>query len=135
MRQLTDSDIEVICSILDGWTGSLTWNALINTVTLRLKRKYTRQALDRHFRIKSAYSLRKKALRGKTGRPEVKSLELQMSLERIDRLKAENERLMAENTQLLEQFARWAYNAHCKGLTEVQLNQPLPPVDRARTKL
>lgn len=135
MRQLTDPDIEVICSILDGWNGNLTWNALIDAVIVRLKRKYTRQALDRHSRIKSAYSNRKEALRGKTARPEVKSLELQMSLERIDRLKAEIQRLMAENKQLLEQFARWAYNAHCKGLTEWQLNQPLPPVDRARTKL
>ena len=36
-------------------------------------------------------------------------------MERIDRLKAENERLKNENNSLLEQSARWAYNAPIPG--------------------
>lgn len=49
-------------------------------------------------------------------------------MERIDRLKAEN-----ENNALLEQFARWAYNAHTRGLDEAFLNRALMPVDREKT--
>ena len=62
-------------------------------------------------------------------------MELQKAMERIDRLKAENERLKDENNSLLEQFARWAYNAHTRGLDEDFLNRALMPVDREKTKI
>jgi len=57
-------------------------------------------------------------------------LELQVALDRIARLEAENLRLAAENNALIEQFAVWGYNAHTRNLTEEFLNKPLPGVDR-----
>lgn len=135
MKRLSSRDIADICGILDGWSGKLTWDALIDAISIRMGRSYTRQALDRHERIKIAFTMRKKSLRYKDGKTETDSPELQKTLERLERLKAENERLNAENTQLLEQYARWAYNAKIKGLSEQYLNQPLPKIDRGRTKI
>lgn len=33
-RNLTDSDIDVIVGIVDGWVGQLTWNGLISAIQL-----------------------------------------------------------------------------------------------------
>lgn len=135
MKRLRDRDIEQICSILDGWSGKLTWDFLIEAIKNRLAHQFTRQALDRHERIKLAFETRKRALKNGTVKPEVQTVEMQKATQRIERLQAENERLKAENNQLLAQFARWAYNAYAKGLTEEHLNRPLPGIDRDRTKL
>ena len=132
---LSDNDIETIVKIIDGWSSSekLTWGNLILVAQMRLFRKYSRQALSRHERIKRAYTLKKQFLStGSNSKTEFKSVELQKAMERIDRLKAENERLKDENNSLLEQFARWAYNAHTRGLDEAFLNRALMPVDRGR---
>ncbi|SMD14967.1 hypothetical protein SAMN02746065_1616 [Desulfocicer vacuolatum DSM 3385] len=135
---LSDNDIETIVKIIDGWSRSekLTWDNLILAAQMRLLRKYSRQALSRHDRIKKAYSLKKQFLStGSDSKSEFKSVELQKAMERIDRLKAENERLKDENNSLLEQFARWAYNAHTRGLDEAFLNRALMPINRKKTKI
>ncbi|MFY4698332.1 hypothetical protein [Burkholderia glumae] len=134
-RNLDDKVVAIIVEVLDGWNGRLTWEALIEAVEKREGLRYTRQTLHRHERIRLAFTVRKKALSGQGAEPrEVASPELQVALERIARLEAENQRLAAENNALLEQFARWAYNAHTRNLTEDFLNHPLPAVDRQRSK-
>lgn len=57
-----------------------------------------------------------------------------VALDRIARLESENRRLESENNQLLEQFARWAYNAHPRGLDYDFLNRPLPLVNRGQSR-
>lgn len=133
MKQLTDEDIATVCQILDGWTGKLTWEDLIEAIAQRLLRRYTRQALFRHIRIRQAFDQRKEKLRNGYEQPVARTAELQLALDRVERLKSENERLTEENRRLLEQFVRWSYNAHSRGITEQQLNQPLPTVDRGKT--
>ncbi len=130
-KNLDDAGIKQIVEILDGWTEKLTWELLIDAVELRMHNRYTRQTLHKHERIKNAYELRKAALAYGDGEVRiVRSPELQKALERIARLETEKKRLESENQQLLEQFARWAYNAHVRGLDKNFLNQPLPPVNR-----
>lgn len=134
-RNLDDTVVATIVEVLDGWSGRLTWEALIEAVERREGLRYTRQALHRHERIRLAFTVRKKALLVDDAQPrEVTSPELQVALDRIARLEAENRRLVAENNALLEQFARWAYNAHTRNLTQDFLNNPLPAVDRERSK-
>lgn len=95
----------------------------------------TRQALYKHERIRHAFDIRKKELLGNGGEVrKVESPQLQIALDRIARLEAENRRIESENNQLLEQFARWAYNAHTRGLDHVFLNRALPSVNRGQTK-
>ena len=107
-------------------------NLLIDAVYKCLHCKYTRQTLHKHKRIKIAFEVRKKNLQ--TGEPRVRgSIELQKALERISRLEAENQRISAENDRLLEQFARWAFNAYVHNISEAKLNQPLPDIDRRQT--
>ena len=133
-RNLDDKVAATIVEVLDGWSGRLTWEALVEAVERREGLRYTRQTLHRHERIRLAYTVRKKALSGQEQTRETASPELQVALERIARLEGENRRLEAENNALLEQFARWAYNAQTRNLTKEFLNNPLPAVDRERSK-
>lgn len=131
-RNLTDADIEKIVEILDGWTGKLRWELLIDAIEQQLFIRYTRQALHKHARINNAFVNRKQELARTAGKTpkQVESPELQLALDRIERLANECSRLKSENNLLLEQFVRWAYNAHLRGLDEQFLNQPLPDVNR-----
>ncbi len=134
-KNLGDSEIKKIAEILDGWSGKLTWELLIDAIELRMFSRYTRQALYKHERIRHAFELKKNEL--SEGRKDVKrvaSPQLQIALDRIARLESENRRLESENNQLLEQFSRWAYNAHTRGLDSEFLNRPLPSVNRGQTK-
>jgi hypothetical protein len=133
-RNIDDKVAATIVEVLDGWSGRLTWEALVEAVERREGLRYTRQTLHRHERIRLAYTVRKKALSVQEPTRETASPELQVALERIARLESENRRLEAENNALLEQFARWAYNAQTRNLTKEFLNNPLPAVDRERSK-
>ena len=59
-KNLTDTDIEKIVDITDGWSGKLIWDDLISEVELRLGERYTRQTLAKHTRIKYAYDSTRK---------------------------------------------------------------------------
>mgnify|MGYP000878855953 FL=1 len=133
-KNLGDAEIKQIVEILDGWSDKLSWELLIDAIELRMFNRYTRQALYKHERVRHAFELRKNELAG--GGKDVKrvtSPQIQLALERIARLDAENGRLESENNRLLEQFARWAYNAHTRGLDHEFLNRALPSVNRGQT--
>ena len=131
-KNIGDQEIQIIVGILDGWSGPLTWNLLIDAVKSRLHCRYTRQALHKHERIRVAFELRKKNADAAEQRPRG-SVQIQKAMERIARLEAENQRIQKENELLLEQFARWSYNAYVHGLGEADLNRPLPEIDRRQT--
>lgn len=131
-KNLEDNDVATIVGILDGWTGRLSWNSLLDAVERHLFARYTRQALHKHARIQRAFEQRKRVLAAESGRPRklASTPEAQVALDKVGRLEAQVERLEAENARLLEQFARWAYNASTRGLEETYLNSPLPDVNR-----
>lgn len=134
-KNLGDSEIKQITEILDGWSDKLTWDLLINAIELRMFSRYTRQGLYKHERIRNAFELKKTELsQGDNDIRRVSSPQLQIALDRIARLESENRRLESENNQLLEQFARWAYNAHTRGLDYDFLNRPLPLVNRGQSR-
>lgn len=133
-ENLTDELIEKIVRILDGWSEKLTWNKLIDEIEFRTKNKYTRQALAKHQRIKDAYNLTKNRVSDVVKELPNMSSEVVALIQKVKRLEAENDRLNFENETLLAQFARWAYNAHSKGVTKEMLDKHLTPVDRGRTK-
>jgi len=133
-RNIDDKISQSICEILDGWSDTLTWEALVDAVEFRLGDRYARQTLHKHERIKQAFMARKRMLsNGEVESRKVANPVLQVSLDRVTRLEAENERLKRENANLLEQFVRWTYNAGLKGFSANFLNQPIPSVNRGQT--
>ena len=137
-KNIDDGAIELIVGVLDGWSGKLSWDLLAEAIEKRTRVRYTRQALDKHARIKTAFRLTKQRLSGAPRaerKHKLSEAETEALAQRHERLLAENERLRCENNRLLEQFQTWLYNAHLKGLTREYLNTPLPSVDRERTRL
>jgi hypothetical protein len=132
-RNLEDDDVAAIVAVLDGWSGKLSWELLIEALEARKFARYTRQTLHKHARVAAAFAARKQALSGGGAEARADSPELGAALERIARLESENARVKAENRFLLEQFARWAYNAQTRGLDRQFLNRPLPDVHRDQT--
>jgi len=128
-ENLTDNLIDTIINILDGWSAKLTWNKLIDAITIETNNQYTRQTLAKHQRIKDAYDLAKERVSDGTTQLPKMSSEVVSLIQKVKRLEAENDRLHQENEHLLAQFARWAYNAHKNGLTKNLLERPLSPVD------
>jgi len=129
-KNLDDLAIAKIVEILDGYSGKLTWDSLISDVELKLKELYTRQTLSKHTRIKSAYDLTKERLKDRSANNKVTSPEIQILLQKIEKLKAQNARLEKENNNLLMQFIIWSRNASAKGLTKDDLDLPLPNINR-----
>lgn len=134
-RHLTDANIETICEMITGWDTKtpLTWREIESAVEGRLGHRYTRQALEKRERIKTAYTTRSNVLKNLPERSPRGSVELLAAQARIDSLKAENERLKVENERLLAQFVRWLYNATAAGLTKETLNAALSWIDREKT--
>lgn len=85
-------------------------------------------------RITDAFKAAKLRLKGNDPEASVPQ-GLRVAGERIARLTAENDRLRRENSRLLQQFVTWQYNAHVQGLSDVDLNQPLPAIDRGKTEV
>lgn len=134
-KNLDDTRIKLIVGLLDGWSGDLTWERLIGAIELRLFSRYTRQALYSHEPIRLAFKLRKEECVSVPQTSTVaRSAALQVALETIARLEAENRRLETTHSRLLEQFSIWSYNAYTHGLSEDALNRPLPRVDRGQTR-
>lgn len=136
-KNLDDDAIALIVGVLDGWSGKLTWDLLIDAIQKRLRVRYTRQALDKRARIKIAYQVTKariSKINTSKYRRKLSAAELDALIQRTNRLEAENVRLRVENERLLEQYVTWAYNAYLKGLTKEYLNTPLAGVDREITK-
>jgi hypothetical protein len=131
-RNLTDDDIDRIALLIDGWSGKLTWKLLIEAIADRTAQTYTRQTLAKHTKIQLAFE--HKEIKPAPEKPVSLSPELEAAEQTIERLEATVKRLTYENNSLIEQFVRWAHNASFRGLDEDFLNQPLPPVDRERTK-
>jgi hypothetical protein len=134
-KHLSDRNIHDIIELLDGWREPLTWQALQDAVKGLTGQGYTRQALNSHERIRTAFAIRKNLMKDRPTTPTGSSEEMRAMQERIARLEGERARIAVENDRLLGQFATWAYNASIHGLNKEALNRPLPTTDRDRTNI
>lgn len=131
-KHLSDRDIDKVIGVLDGWRDELTWEALCATCHNVIGTTPVRQTLYRIERIREAYLTAKERIRNGIEELPIPT-SLRVASERIARLENENQRLKREQAALLNQFVVWQYNAHVKGLTNVDLNRPLPTIDRGKT--
>lgn len=128
-KHLSSRDLNLIVGLIDGWEGKLAWEALCDAIEPLIGARPTRQTLNSHEMIKSAFTQQKARLKAgfvSTKRPA----SLRIAEQRIRRLEAQNSRLEHENARLLERFMRWQYNAHKFNVTAEKLDAPLPFVDR-----
>ncbi|AWG77565.1 hypothetical protein [Vibrio parahaemolyticus] len=130
-KHLTDTDISNVCELLDDWPtdAKLTWDRLVEAVAHDYNLTTTRQTLQKQTRIKAAYIEVKALVSGNSPKAAARKRQLPSSLKAAaDQLETKErtiERLEAENSQLLEQFHTWLYNATQHGITIEQLNEPL----------
>ena len=132
-RHLTPRDIDAIINLIQGWNGTkLTWNAICEAAEPLVGKRPTRQSLNAHKAIVTAYKVVKKEIRETSGRrPRPGSLNI--AVDRIAKLERELKQLKEENRLFKQQFVIWQYNAYKHGLKEHQLNAPLPAIDRERS--
>lgn len=128
-KHLTNRDIELLVSLIDGWNGKLTWEALCDQAEGLIGTRSSRQTLNAHAREKSAF-LDKKIQQKSGSQPTKRPASLAIAEQRIQRLESQNQRLKSENGLLFERFIRWQYNAQLRGLSQVVLDTPLPRIDR-----
>lgn len=132
-KHLTSDDVIAIINIIDGWGDEkITWEELCKVSSNVVGKQPTRQSLNGNKKIKEAYTAKKKGLKicaPKTAMPS----SLAIAAARIAKLQGENDRLKAQNNALLEKFVIWQYNAYKYGVTEDQLKESLPRIDRERT--
>jgi len=126
-KNLSDDTISIIVQLLDGWASKLTWDHLISAIDFRINQHYTRQALSNHPQIKSAYDATKQRLSDSKVTENIASIDNQTST--IKALEIENNNLKEENKKLLDQVARWVYNAYAMGIKIDELDKPLKVVD------
>jgi hypothetical protein len=132
-KHLRDQDIEQIVRLLDGWDKMLTWELLCAACTSVTGIAPARQTLYRIVRIREAFKAAKE--RHRNGPKESATPgTMRIAMERIARLTVETQRLTRENNGLLEQFVVWQYNAHVRGMSQADLNRPLPAVDLGNTE-
>ena len=137
--RLTDTEVDKIVNLLTTWQGKLSWELLLRRVRPLLGRDFTRQGLDKQQSISIAFKQAKDRTRIRAkkapagGDPDLPP-ELAAAQRRIENLLAEVELLRAQKDQLLERFGTWLYNARSRGLSEIDLNSPLPPVDRDKSE-
>ena len=132
-KHLSDQDVDKIIGILDGWQGKLTWDALCESASKHVGKRPTRQSLNAHIKIKTAFVDKKKRLKDESFEVKMPP-SLAVAGQRIKRLVEENARLKSENDRLIEQYVIWQYNAYRHGLTKEKLNASLPAIDREISK-
>ncbi len=125
VKRLTDADIKASVELLDSWSGKLTWEVYLSVLAIQLKHKYTKAAMLRHPRIKSAWNNAKDRVQKSEGGHG--TVGMKQARDRIRALENRVTRLEQENYQLLEQFLRWAKNAADRGIYIDDLDRPLPP--------
>ncbi|MCU7872973.1 MAG: hypothetical protein KZQ91_09520 [Candidatus Thiodiazotropha sp. (ex Lucinoma borealis)] len=132
-RHLSLRDVDAIVSLIHGWSETkLTWEAICEAAEALVGKRPTRQSLNAHEAITTAYKVVKKGLRD-TGPKNPRPGSLKTAAARIAKLERERDQVKEENRAYKQLFVVWQYNAYKHGLKEYQLNAPLPQIDRERT--
>lgn len=126
MARLSEKDVKCIEALIRDWRGSkLTWQLVVTACQNELGIQTTRKTLLTRDSIKTTMRLRKEELKAPSQAPR-QFTDIDRANDRIARLTQRVAELEAAQETLIDQFARWAYNADAHGLNETILNQPIP---------
>ena len=132
---ITDRTLPIALKELDKWSGKLTWDLYAKQLAKVLgEDKISRHTLLSYPALVGAFNDRKKGLKEESEKEEA-DITLEHSKDQVTMLEAKVQRLEKQNTQLLEQFVRWQYNAYMYSKVDMKvlnsnLDKPLPKVDR-----
>lgn len=133
---ITEKTMPIILSILDEWTGKLTWPAFAEVIAARLNEPHVgRHALLKYKIIVDEFNQRKAALKISNEKVQEVDFNQEWANSEILRLQAENDRLHRQVSAFQEQFVRWQLNLmKMPGVDmsslDQQLAKPLAKVDR-----
>lgn len=132
-KHLSTSNVAAIVNVIHGWEGSqITWEGICAAVVDLVGKRPSRQSLNSHREIVSAYTARKSKL--KNAEPLIaKPSSLTTAAHRIRNLESKVADLQLQTAALLEYLTLLQYNAYKRGMTEGELTIPLPKIDRERT--
>ncbi|MDN6297922.1 MAG: hypothetical protein L0J54_07835 [Halomonas sp.] len=126
MARLSATDVKRIEALIRDWRSSkLTWELVVIACQNELGIKTTRKTLLTRDGVKAAMHLRKTELKAPSQTPR-QFTDIDRANDRIARLTQRVAELEAAQETLIDQFARWAYNADAHGLSDTILNQPIP---------
>lgn len=132
---IKDQDVEAIVHIIRAWSkGKISWFALCNACNPVLGYVPTRQALNGHQPIKDSFQAKRSAFKRTTVNRKPLPSSLAVASDRIARLNAMVASLREENDRLRDCLVIWQYNAYKHGMTQKQLEESLPVIDRERNK-
>ncbi|WP_237709328.1 hypothetical protein [Alishewanella jeotgali] len=132
-KHLNRRDIAAIVNLIRGWEeAKLTWSAICEEAEPLIGKVPTRQSLNAHDAITTAYQAKKDSLKGKAPKKPLPA-SLNAAASRIANLEAELVEVKEQNRKLKQMFTIWQYNAYKHGMKESQLNMSLPKIDRERS--
>lgn len=130
-RKFRREDIDAIVHVINTWPHpSISWEDVCCKSEAILGFLPSRQGLNQKDEISSAFRSKKKFDRNTrlTALPSPSSLAV--AGRRLDELNEEINRLKSINSALRDRFQMWQYNAHLHGMSQSDLERPLPKIDR-----
>jgi hypothetical protein len=122
--------IEAICQLIHGWDEpKIDWESVCDAAKCVLGYRPSRSGLSSKVRIQQAFRARKQGLRIKPPDDTPKPNSLAQAAHVIAARDTEIAALDLTNRNLVEQFARWQYNAYLHRVTIEMLDVPLPVTD------
>jgi hypothetical protein len=129
-------DVDAIVHMIRGWPREkIGWDDLCTACKPVLGYIPTRQGLNGHQPIKDAFRAKKAGSKNKAPARKPLPSSLAVASDRISRLDATVTSLQEENARLRDRLVTWQYNAFKRGLTQAQLEEPLPTIDRERNEI
>ncbi|MDO8943847.1 MAG: hypothetical protein Q7U75_11735 [Desulfobacterales bacterium] len=130
-RVFTQEEIDLIVDKIRTWSGeTIKWGDVCTAAKDILGRKPSRQGLSQHEAILTAFQARKGRLRIQPKEASPMPSSLAVASKRIANLMAEKREWELERELFRRKFRTWQYNAHVKGMTEADLDKPLPIIDK-----
>ena len=114
-----------IVQVVGRMVGDPTWDAVVAAVEAGTGDRYTRQALFANDAIRLAVRARLRPFGG-TPPLRARSAALQRALERIAAMRAERRIIQRRDDAIKMKLMTWAYNAANAGMTEEELERPIP---------
>ncbi|WP_335918713.1 hypothetical protein [Shewanella algae] len=132
-KHLDKNNISAIVNLIRGWEDpKLTWSAICSEAEPLIGKLPTRQSLNAHEAITTAYQAKKEALKGKAPK-KPRPASLNAAASRIANLEAELAEVKEQNRKFKQMFVIWQYNACKHGMRVPQLYMALPRIDRERS--